>query len=233
LTSRQDTSSQRTPALWPDEWDGNGFILVGGIQQPLIDNRLINADLPTLYGKSGHQGVIYRYRAVSTASIAVSLTYTLGKEAREAWQFQAWTELRAAASARHQEDMARLQDERDKLWRLLNGKDTLTLRRLEREELMRLAMQWLLGPDYPVVDQGAGSGERALTMAAACRIANSASKARPPISLFLPGHQRSPVGSQPARHLSSCFHHSTSRARIIAGLFGFLIFSQSRDGPER
>jgi hypothetical protein len=27
--------------------------------------------------------------------------------------------------------------------------------------------------------------------------------------------------------------HSTSRARIIAGLSGFLIFSQSRDGSDR
>jgi hypothetical protein len=30
--------------------------------------------------------------------------------------------------------------------------------------------------------------------------------------------RRSPVGSRPVRHLSSCLHHSTSRARIIAGL---------------
>jgi hypothetical protein len=34
---------------------------------------------------------------------------------------------------------------------LLNGKDTLTLRRLEREELVRLILQWLLGPSHPAV----------------------------------------------------------------------------------
>jgi hypothetical protein len=35
--------------------------------------------------------------------------------------------------------------------RSVNGKDTLTLRRLEREELLRLIIQWLLGPNYPVI----------------------------------------------------------------------------------
>jgi hypothetical protein len=138
-------------AIWPDEWDGNGFKIISGIQQPLVGNTLINADLPILYGKSGHRAVIYKYYAVSMASIAVNLTYTLLKEAREAWQFAAWNQLRAAALARHQEDMVRIQEERDRLWRLLNGKDTLTLRRLEREELVRLVMQWLLGPDQAVV----------------------------------------------------------------------------------
>src|SRR5690606_31167671 len=47
------------------------------------------------------------------------------------------------------------QEERDTLWRLLHGKDTLSFRRVEREELVRLLMQWLLGPDVAVVADGA------------------------------------------------------------------------------
>ena len=42
--------------------------------------------------------------------------------------------------------MSHLLAERDGLFRLLSGKDTLSLRRLEREEMIRLIMQWLLGP---------------------------------------------------------------------------------------
>jgi hypothetical protein len=71
--------------------------------------------------------------------------------AERAWKLAAWTAIKASAEARHQEQVARLQEERDRLWRLLNGKDTLTLRRLEREELLRLVTQWLLGPSHAVV----------------------------------------------------------------------------------
>src|SRR5262249_38801742 len=74
------------------------------------------------------------------------------------WQLAAWNALRAAAAARDQEQKARLQEERNSLWQLLYGRDTLTLRRLEREELVRLVLQWMLGPSDPaladsVVDQ--------------------------------------------------------------------------------
>jgi hypothetical protein len=68
------------------------------------------------------------------------------KAAFDAWQAKTWTALRAAALALHNEEQARLQQERDRLWQALAGKDTLRLRRLEREELLRLIMQWLLGP---------------------------------------------------------------------------------------
>jgi hypothetical protein len=67
-------------------------------------------------------------------------------EAFSAWQMRAWTALRDAAFAAYQEKVGRLQAERDRLYRLLIGKDTLSLRLLEREELLRLVMLWLLGP---------------------------------------------------------------------------------------
>lgn len=66
----------------------------------------------------------------------------------DAWQTKSWTALRDAAFAAHQQKIARLQGERDRLWLLLTNKDTLTLRRLEREELIRETLRWLLGPDF-------------------------------------------------------------------------------------
>jgi type II secretion system (T2SS) protein G len=65
-----------------------------------------------------------------------------------AWQLNTWTALRAAALVRYQEHLALVQQERDRLWMQLTGRDTLSLRRLEREELLRVIMQWLIGPDY-------------------------------------------------------------------------------------
>jgi len=66
-------------------------------------------------------------------------------EVFEAWRMRVWTALRDAAFARDQQRKARLQEERDTLYRLLVGKDTLSLRQLEREEMLRLIMLWLLG----------------------------------------------------------------------------------------
>jgi hypothetical protein len=105
----------------------------------------ISSPLGQHIGTSGHQTVSYTYRGISQAAIMVQ--FTCGqKTTYEAWQNAVWHQLHDAAAARLQEENARLQTERDTLWRALVGKDTLSLRRLEREEMLRLIMLWLLGP---------------------------------------------------------------------------------------
>ena len=64
----------------------------------------------------------------------------------ESWRLRAWAMLRDAALAAHQAQTERLIGERDRLYAALTGKDTLSLRQLEREEIVRLVMLWLLGP---------------------------------------------------------------------------------------
>ncbi|MEU4580371.1 type II secretion system protein GspG [Nonomuraea sp. ATR24] len=71
-------------------------------------------------------------------------------EAFASWRQQAWSAMRDAAFNAYREEIARLQEQRDRLWADLTSKDTLTLRRLEREELIRQVITWLLGPDYRV-----------------------------------------------------------------------------------
>jgi hypothetical protein len=117
--------------------------------QPYIQQLL--SSLPQQTGGTGHMVVEYQYRAVESASIQVQVTFQRTTTNWQRWQHAVWKELRAAAAVRHAEESARLQEERDRLWRLLNGKDTLTLRRLEREELLRLIVQWLVGPSHPVL----------------------------------------------------------------------------------
>lgn len=68
-------------------------------------------------------------------------------ELYSAWQLKAWTALRDAALARFQQKHARTQAERDILWTALVNKDTLSLRRLEREELIKSVLFWIFGPD--------------------------------------------------------------------------------------
>jgi hypothetical protein len=110
--------------------------------------------------QSGPMAVAYRYQGISFASLQLTLGFERTPDALHAWQRAAWAAIQAGAEARHQEQLARAQEERDRLWRMLNGKDTLSLRRLEREELMRLVMYWLLGPDSVLAPGGVvpGSG---------------------------------------------------------------------------
>jgi hypothetical protein len=116
-----------------------------------MSTMVFKGDLSELYHRTGPMSATYSYRGISFGALTLYLRFGRRLEHLRAWQLAAWEAIRAAAKARYDERMARLQEERDRLWRLLNGKDTLSLRRLEREELVRLVMQWLLGPSYPVV----------------------------------------------------------------------------------
>jgi hypothetical protein len=72
------------------------------------------------------------------------------------WQLKAWTAFRDAEFARYQAEHALLQEQRDQLWLLLSGKDTLSLRRLERDELMRCVLTWLIGPNFETAPNDVG-----------------------------------------------------------------------------
>lgn len=71
------------------------------------------------------------------------------------WQNRSWATIRDKAFADFQAEQARLRVKRDELWTALNTKDTLTLRRLEREELIRQTLYWIMGIDLfdPAPDQ--------------------------------------------------------------------------------
>jgi hypothetical protein len=109
----------------------------------------VSSSLPEHVGHIGHQVVSYAYRGISQAQLRVEYTCMRLTSVFEEWQKAVWHQMRDAADARHREELGRLQEERDTLWRALVGKDTLSLRRLEREEMLRLIMLWLLGPDAP------------------------------------------------------------------------------------
>ena len=112
--------------------------------------RLTSA-LPHHLGATGHVVVEYQYRAVESAAVHIVLEYEILAEHLLAWQGSVLKVIRAAAEASYEQETARKQDERDTLWRALHNRDTLSLRRLEREEMLRLIVQWLVGPTHPVL----------------------------------------------------------------------------------
>jgi hypothetical protein len=91
-------------------------------------------------------------------TIIVTLVATADRkpEAFEAWRFKAWNALREATLAQHNQGLALLQARRDRLWSQLSGADTLSLRRMEREELIRLALLWMIGPSFDATPEDVG-----------------------------------------------------------------------------
>ena len=143
----ESAEATATTAHWPSlawswQWlNGNNTGHMSGPQAGVF-----KGDLFSYRFRSGPMSATYGYRGISFGTLTLLLTFGRTPTALDTWRQAAWVAIRAAALARYQEHVARAQEERDRLWRLLNGKDTLSLRRIEREELMRLVMSWLLGP---------------------------------------------------------------------------------------
>jgi hypothetical protein len=103
-----------------------------------------------LEGVSGGQHATFTVlREPADFGLWIVLTSSANRRADvyEYWQLKSWGTLRNAAQAQYEQKIGRLRERRDQLYRLLASKDTLSLRRLEREELLRLVTMWLLGPD--------------------------------------------------------------------------------------
>ena len=120
---------------------------------PDVGQSVIKSPLPRLVKKSGHLTVPYMYLGISVALISLTVTYRRTSAHLANWQMASLTTIRIAAEARYHERQARIQAERDRLWIEISGRDTLSLRRLEREELLRCIMLWLVGPSFPLSTQ--------------------------------------------------------------------------------
>lgn len=131
-------------AVWADLPQALDVLNVG--DETRVGDHISSA-LPEYINSTGHIVVSYAYAGISQASLRIAFVCVRDTPTFEAWQKSVWHQLRDAADARHREELGRLQEEHDVLWRALVGKDTLSLRRLEREEMVRLIMLWLLGPD--------------------------------------------------------------------------------------
>jgi hypothetical protein len=126
-----------TIAFAPNTENPPGFVLGGSL-------RLASQGL----GGGKHASWFLIYMPVTRLLVDVRMDAVRLDTTLATWRVRSWTTLRDAAFAAYQAEIARLQAERDHLWMLLAGKDTLTLRRLEREELIRETLYWLIGADF-------------------------------------------------------------------------------------
>ncbi len=99
-------------------------------------------------GARGRQTIQYFIQHIDAASVTFVVNYEPTAESLSHWQFAVWQALRDAAAAAHYTRVQTLMAQRDALRESITAIDTLTLRREERDEIMRGVLHWLLGPAF-------------------------------------------------------------------------------------
>jgi hypothetical protein len=100
-----------------------------------------------LAGRSGQQKILYWLTGTGGA-VTFRLTFKPSAGAMAQWEFAVWQAIYNAARDAYYTSLQSLTQKRDALKAQLENVDTLTLRREEREEIMKGMLRWLLGPGF-------------------------------------------------------------------------------------
>jgi type II secretion system protein G len=105
-------------------------------------------------GVSGKIPIVYSYADLTAYYVWIKVTASLKDEVYKAWQLKVWSALRGAAETAFEACRQRCRDRLDELRASLENVDALTLRKMEREEVMKGVIRWLFGPTFRFVPQG-------------------------------------------------------------------------------
>jgi hypothetical protein len=111
----------------------------------------ILTDFSTWYGQSGKFPVEVQTKYIYAYFLEVKVWASLRPEAYSAWQLKTWNTLREAALARYEENRQNLKQRLSTLLEEVGGQDPLSLRKIEREEVMKGVLRWLFGPSFEFV----------------------------------------------------------------------------------
>lgn len=111
-------------------------------------------DLNTWLGVGGALPLSVGTKWVSAFDIQLKLRFGLTPAAYDAWRQRAWGILREAAQARYEQNRTMLKDRLAQLQEELSAQDALSLRKIEREEVMKHVLRWLFGPSFTFVPPG-------------------------------------------------------------------------------
>lgn len=116
-------------------------------------NAILEFDLTsnTLVGGSGNVFLVYDYHNVDFGTCQVKIIAEPTDEMIRSWQSRVWSQLREADQANYEARLALARDRKAQLEAEIAGFDALTLRKMEREEVMRLTIQWLIGPTFSLM----------------------------------------------------------------------------------
>jgi hypothetical protein len=115
---------------------------------PEHSDSVFTAKLDFLVGRSGRVSVIYSYKDINAGHVDGILDLKLKDEIFQQWQLKAWNTLRQAALDAYTHNLQSLQEQRAKLAAAIGIEDPLSLRKMEREAIMKGVLLWLFGPTF-------------------------------------------------------------------------------------
>lgn len=129
--------------------------MVGRIHHSGVNNEIEvhphNGALQGLEGRRGHVVIVMYSDDLASGNVQITLEVTQTPEGWQQWQNLAWTAMRKGAEELWQLQRLELQQRRDRLQEEINRWDPLTLRRMEREEIMKTTLKWIFGPAFDLL----------------------------------------------------------------------------------
>lgn len=110
-----------------------------------------SSGLEHLVGKSGKLSVDYSGNQLRAGTVNAIFALELKTSAYERWRLNAWDAMRGGAEEMYFQNRQTLIERRDKLKDEIGKWDALTLRKMEREEIMKGVLRWLFGPSFDLV----------------------------------------------------------------------------------
>ncbi|WP_210544015.1 hypothetical protein [Rhodoferax sp. PAMC 29310] len=120
---------------------------------PVTSGGGYTSSLKHLHGESGRLPVVYVTENIGSGFVQASLEVSPTPSALKRWQSDTWQAMRRSAEESFYLERQRLIDKRDGLLKAVAGVDALTLRRMEREEIMKAVLRWLFGPEFTLVPE--------------------------------------------------------------------------------
>jgi hypothetical protein len=120
-------------------------------QQPNIVTHQYLSTLTHLNGRTGEVRVPLVSVKLKSGIVDARLEIVQTQSAWAAWQSGAWSAMRQAAESQWQASRQELRERREQLSEVLAQWDPLTLRRMEREEIMKTTLKWIMGPAFDLI----------------------------------------------------------------------------------
>jgi len=126
---------------------------------PYTDKTSLPLELPVAANPiSDWQGnpfqVVVKHKWIYTMEIIVDVIVRMTDDAFRSWQAKSWQTIREAAQARYEEHRQYLKQRLERLQGEIGAQDSLSLRKIEREEVMKNVLRWMFGPTFEFSPKG-------------------------------------------------------------------------------
>lgn len=123
------------------------------VRNPGTQNELrsYRSGMQNLAGRSGKVAASMTMFLLRGGYAHMTLEAAATSDTFRAWQHAAWTAMSQAAEDAWQEKRSELRQRRDQLSAEIGSWDPLTLRRMEREEIMKTTLKWIFGPSFDLM----------------------------------------------------------------------------------